>query len=164
MTSIAKAMWQLQRLGLYEYVQHLRVRGCDPKSFANGKNPLTESLKSFMAKHGMRVPDDPPPDVPTVPDEPAEKTNDELLLELGKLVTLDHLDKELDVENKLQAKIDRLFKRLYQIKAMKSLAGSPLAPGLAGTTPVLELSATDASKALDVIGHATECETPAAPI
>lgn len=103
-------------------------------------------------------------DVPTVPDQPAEKTNDELLLELGKLVTLDHLDKELDVENKLQAKIDRLFKWLYQIKAMKSLAGSTLAPDLAGTTPVLELSATDASKASAVPGHTTECERTTAPM
>ena len=160
MTSIAKAMWQLQRLGLYEYVQHLRVRGCDPKSFANGKNPLTESLKSFMAKHGMRVPDDPPPDVPTVPDEPAEKTNDELLLELGKLVTLDHLDKELDVENKLLVKLDRLFKRFCQIRAMKPLIGlgESSAPASAGTTPVLELTATDESNAQDSLGHATEFE------
>jgi hypothetical protein len=156
MTSIAKAIWQLQRLGLYEHVQHLRVRGLDS---ANRKGSITEVLNAFRAKYGM-----PLTDVPTVPDQPAEKTNDELLLELGKLVTLDHLDKELDVENKLQARIDRLFKRFYQIKAMKSLAGSQLAPGLAGTTPVLELSATDASKALDVIGQATECETTAAPI
>lgn len=153
MTSIAKAMWQLQRLGLYEHVQHLRARGPDS---ANRKGSIAEA---FKAKYGMPV-----TDVPTVPDEPAEKTNDELLLELGKLVTLDHLDKELDVENKLQAKIDRLFKRLYQIKAMKSLAGSTLAPGLAGTTPVLELSATDASKASDVPGHTTECERTTAPM
>jgi hypothetical protein len=162
MTSIAKAIWQLQRLGLYEYVQHLRARGSDPESFANGKNPITEGIKSFMAKHG--IPDDSSSDVPTAPVQPAEKTNDELLLELGDLVTLDHLDKELDVENKLLVKIDRLFKRFFQLKAMKSLASPPLAPGLAGTTPVLELSATDASKALDITGQATECETTAAPI
>ena len=154
MTSIAKAIWQLQRLGLYEHVQHLRARGS-----ANSKGSIDEAINSFLAKKGMPV-----IDVPIVPDQPAEKTNDELLLELGKLVTLDHLDKELDVENKLQTKIDRLFKRLYQIKAMKSLAGSPLAPGLAGSTPVLELSATDASKASDVLGDTTECEATAAPI
>lgn len=70
----------------------------------------------------------------------------------------------MDVENKLQAKIDRLFKWLYQIKAMKSLAGSTLAPDLAGTTPVLELSATDASKASAVPGHTTECERTTAPM
>jgi hypothetical protein len=134
MTSIAKAMWQLQRLGPLICAAPARTRF----RFGHSKDPI-EAINSFLAKCGIPV-----IDVPTVPDQPAEKTNDELLLELGKLVTLDHLDKELDVENKLQAKIDRLFKRLYQIKAMKSLAGSPLAPGLAGTTPVLELSATDA--------------------
>lgn len=73
---------------------------------------------------------------------------------------------ELEVENKLMAKLDRLFKRFFQIKAMKPLIGlgEPLAPALANTKPVLELVATDASKAPDVPGHTTECETAAAPI
>ena len=42
--------------------------------------------------------------------------------------------------------------------------GEPLAPALANTKPVLELVATDASKAPDVSGHTTECETAAARI
>jgi hypothetical protein len=89
------------------------------------------------------------------------------LLELGNLVTLDHLDKELDVESKLQTKIDRLFKRFFQIRGMKSLIGSgkSTAPALAGTTTVLELTATDASKSADFRGHPTECEgTTADPV
>lgn len=51
---------------------------------------------------------------------------------------------ELEVENKLMAKLDRLFKRFFQIKAMKPLIGlgEPLAPALASTKPVLELAAT----------------------
>ncbi|MGA8173578.1 MAG: hypothetical protein WB839_02315 [Pseudolabrys sp.] len=42
------------------------------------------------------------------------------------------------------AKLDRLFKRFFQIKAMKPLIGlgEPLAPALASTKPVLELAAT----------------------
>jgi hypothetical protein len=44
MTSIAKAMWQLQRLGVYEHVQYLRARGDSPQSFANGKSPITEAI------------------------------------------------------------------------------------------------------------------------
>jgi hypothetical protein len=114
---------------------------------------MAESLKEFMTKRGISFHDE--PEIPTVPVQPAEKSNDELLLELGNLVTLDHLDKELDVENKLQTKIDRLFKRFFQIRAMKSLIGSgeSTTPALAGTTTVLELTATDESKSPDFRGH-----------
>jgi hypothetical protein len=152
MTSIAKTMWQLQRLGIYEHVQYLRARG-GPQSFANGKNPIGEAIDQFMAKRGLSLRKDSASDAPTVPEQPKEKSNDELLLELGNLVTLDHLDKELDVENKLMAKLDRLFKRFFQIKAMKPLMGEPPAKAVASTTPVLELTATDASKTSDEPGQ-----------
>jgi hypothetical protein len=160
MTSIAKAMWQLQRLGVYEHVQYLRARGDSPQSFANGKSPITEAINEFMRKSGFAIPDDPSPNVATVPVQPAEKSNEELLLELGNLVTLEHLDKELDVENKLQTKIDRLFKRFFQIRGMKSLIGpgESTTPALAGTTTVFKLNATDALKSADFRGHPTECE------
>jgi hypothetical protein len=80
-----------------------------------------------------------------------EKSDDDLLLELGNLVTLDYLDKELDVQNKLQSKIDRLFKRFFQMKAMKPLMGLGQTPPpmLANETPMLELAAGDAPKILD---------------
>jgi hypothetical protein len=153
MKSIAKAMWQLQRLGVYEHVQYLRTRARGSTPQSNGRNLMAESLKEFMTKRGISFHDE--PEIPTVPVQPAEKSNDELLLELGNLVTLDHLDKELDVENKLQTKIDRLFKRFFQIRAMKSLIGSgeSTTPALAGTTTVLELTATDESKSPDFRGH-----------
>ena len=151
MTSIAKTLWQLQRLGLYEHVQYLKARG-NPSSFANGKNPITEALQQFRAKHGLIDPKKSPPEEPTVPEPPKEKSNDELLLELGNFVTLDHLDKELEVEMKLLAKLDRLLKRYFQIRAMKPLIGSgaPAAPALASATPVLELTITDAPTASEV--------------
>ena len=143
MTSIAKTMWQLQRLGVYEHVQFLRA-GLGPKSSGELKNSMKEAIDNFMIKIGRSIPEDSLPDVSTVPVPPEEKSKDELLLELGDLVTLDHLDKELEVENKLMAKLDRLFKRFFQIKAMKPLIGlgEPLAPALASTKPVLELAAT----------------------
>jgi hypothetical protein len=160
MASIAKAMWQLQRLSVYEYVQYLRARGSSPQSSSDWKNPMSEAINKFMAARGLSNPKDSKPDVPTAPVQPAEKTNDELLLELGDLVTLDHLDKELDVENKLLVKLDRLFKRFCQIRAMKPLIGlgESSAPALASTTPVLELTANDTSKVPDLLGHATEFE------
>ncbi|MGB8529800.1 MAG: hypothetical protein WCD64_00950 [Pseudolabrys sp.] len=118
-----------------------------------------------MIKIGRSIPEDSLPDVSTVPVPPEEKSKDELLLEPGDLVP-SIIWTELEVENKFMAKLDRLFKRFFQIKAMKPLIGlgEPLAPALANTKPVLELVATDASKAPDVSGHTTECETAAARI
>jgi hypothetical protein len=55
-------------------------------------------------------------------------------------------------------KLDRLFKRFFQIKAMKPLMGEPPAKAVASTTPVLELTATDASKTSDEPGHSAELE------
>jgi hypothetical protein len=120
-----------------------------------GISSIEEAIKRFSAKHGLISGNDSASDAPTVPEPPKEKSNDELLLELGNLVTLDHLDKELDVENKLMAKLDRLFKRFFQIKATKPLMGSvePPVPALAIATPVLELTATDASKTSDEPGQ-----------
>jgi hypothetical protein len=96
--------------------------------------------------------------VPTVPEPPKEKSNDELLLELGNFVTLDHLDKSLEVEMKLLAKLDRLLKRYFQIRAMKPLIGlgDPAAPALASATPVLELTVTDAPTTSDLPGQVTD--------
>ena len=44
MTSIAKAMWQLQRLGVYEHVQFLRA-GRGPKSSGELKNSMKEAIE-----------------------------------------------------------------------------------------------------------------------
>jgi hypothetical protein len=125
-------------------VQCLKARG---NRQSNGDSLFERALKKFNAAHGLGDPSDSLPDVPTAPEPPKEKSTDELLLELGNLVTLDHLNKELEVEMKLLAKLDRLLKRFFQIRAMKPLIGlgDPAAPALASTTPVLELTAaTDA--------------------
>ena len=148
MTSIAKTLWQLQRLGLYEHVQYLKARGTPPSS-SNEKTPMAEAIAKLMAARGP-VRKSPP--VPTVSEPPKEKSNDELLLELGNFATVGHLDKELEVEMKLLAKLDRLLKRYFQIRAMKPLIGlgDPAAPALASATPVLELTITDAPTASEV--------------
>ena len=88
MTSITKTMWQLQRLGVYEHVQFLRA-GRGPKSSGELKNSMKEAIDNFMIKIGRSIPEDSLPDVSTVPVPPEEKSKDELLLELGDLVTLE---------------------------------------------------------------------------
>ena len=158
MTSIAKTIWQLQRLGVYEHVQFLRAQGSSPTSPDGWKNPISDAISKFMAEQGLSDPDDTSAKAPTEEVPPKEKTTDERLLELGDFVSLGHLDKELDVENKLMAKLDRLLKRFFQIKAMKPLMGlgEPLAPVIASTTPVLELTAAEAPTSPDHCGEATE--------
>ena len=123
MTSIAKTMWQLQRLRVYEHVQFLRAQGSSSPYPDGLKNSINEVIDKFMAKHGLIAPDDSSAKAPTEEAPPKEKTTDELLLELGDFVSLGHMDKELEVENKLMAKLDRLLKRFFQIKTMKSLMG-----------------------------------------
>jgi hypothetical protein len=53
-----------------------------------------------------------------------------------------------------------IAKRFFQIKAMKPLIGlgEPPAPALASTTPVLELTTTDALKTSDEPDQSTESE------
>lgn len=67
---------------------------------------------------------DPPPEPQSI---------DERLLALGDIVTFDHLEKELDVDAKIQAKIDRLIKRLLTTKAMKQMAGLANGPVIEST-------------------------------
>ena len=157
MTSIAKTMWQLQRLNVYEHVQFLRAQGSSSPYPGGLKNSISDVISKFMAERGLSDPDDTSAKAPAEEAPPKEKTTDERLLELGDFVSLGHLDKELEVENKLMAKLDRLLKRFFQIKAMKPLMGlgEPLAPVIANTTPVLELTA-EAPTSPDHCGEATE--------
>ena len=159
MISIAKTMWQLQRLRVYEHVQFLRAQGSSSPYPGGLKNPVNEIIRNFRAKHGLIAPDDSSAKAPTEEIPPKEKTTDELLLQLGDFVSLGHMDKELEVENKIMAKLDRLFRRFFQIKTMKPLMMGERdvpAPALGGATPVLELTATDTSTAPDAPVHAPE--------
>ncbi len=154
MTSIAKTIWQLGRLGIYEHVQFLRAQGSSSPYPGGLKNPISDSISKFLAAKGLT---DTSAKAPAEEVPPKEKTTDERLLELGDFVSLGHLDKELDVENKLMAKLDRLLKRFFHIKAMKPMVGlgEPLAPAMA-SAPVLELTAAEASTSPDQRGEATE--------
>jgi hypothetical protein len=145
MMAIARAFWQERRLVLFQHVQHARAR---KTTGGDGGYAMSKSIHDFMVKRGLTIEPFVPPAVPTAT---AEERANEALLELGHLLTLDNLEKELDVESKLQSKIDRLFKRFFQMKAMKQIAGlaeSP-APSLNGATPLLQLAASDPTKPLE---------------
>jgi hypothetical protein len=113
MMAIARAFWQERRLVLFQQVQHARAGKSSPDDRGYG---LGKAIHDFMVKKGLTNEPYVPPAVPVTT---AEERANAALLELGHLLTLDHFEKELDVESKLQSKIDRLFKRFFQMKAMK---------------------------------------------
>ena len=101
---IARAMWQARRTGVYQHVKYLRTKA---KRAANLAAVNEQRQKVFH-----QPPLAPPPDPQTV---------DEALLDLGDVIAFDYVGKEMDVDAKLQAKIDRLFRRFFQIKASKQI-------------------------------------------
>jgi len=144
--AVAKSLWQERRLALYHHVQHARAAKSLSKERGN-PNPISEAIEKFRAKHGYIRPDkvDPEPEVPAPPPKSAEERINDELLALGNLLTLEQLEKELDVEFKLQTKTDRLFKRFFQIKTMKQIAGltASTPAALKDPAPVLELTAQE---------------------
>lgn len=99
---LARAKWVARRQPLFQHVTILQMKKKRENSY--------EYVRVDGKLCKKRV--DPP--------KPAE-TVDEALLELGEIVTLDYVAKELDVDAKLQAKIDRLLRRFWQIRVEKQL-------------------------------------------
>jgi hypothetical protein len=183
MTAIANTFWQEERSELYEYVQVLRARksgsgGVAGKEFIDCSVVFAEQRAAYrraLEKEGI--------DLDNLPEhlkrkkekwkamfgggaanaETTEKSDDELLLELGDLVTIDNLDKQLNVENKIQAKRERLFKSFFQIRAMKPLIGLGEAPASSSisSTPVLELTATEPTKSSELSVETSVSESKA---
>ena len=144
--AVAKSLWQERRLALYHHVQHARAAKSSNEKRGN-PNAINEAIQQFRIKKGLVGPGevDPKPGVTTTPPKSAEERINDELLALGNLLTLEQLEKELDVEFKLQTKTDRLFKRFFQIKTMKQIAGlTASAPAaLKDPAPVLELTAQE---------------------
>jgi hypothetical protein len=141
--ALAKALWQERRLALYQRVQRARVVKSSSE-WRGGRNPLADYLGQRDSKKSIIRSDDVAPELPA-PAAPSPKSAEEQLLELGNLLSFDQLEKEVEVESKLQAKIDRLLKRFFQIKAMKQIAGLTVSTpaALNGPAPVLELTAQE---------------------
>jgi hypothetical protein len=161
--SIAEVIWRERRLGIYQHVQYLRGRRSGRAGYRGPTNALMDPLARSLANCASAARTGGRPDPAEVEqilkdeEAAAELTiyDDDRLLELGNVLTLDHLNKELDVQNKLQSMIDRLFKRYWQIRAMKPLAGlGNSQPVQIGETPLLELSPGDAPKMLELNGEA----------
>lgn len=168
--SIADLMWRERRLVIYQYAQLLRHRrtGRDGRHPAAAfRDPLARSMANALsASHTGCAPD--PKEVEEILAkqliaEAADQNDDDRLRDLDSILTLDQLNKELDVRNKIQSMIDRLFKRFWQARAMKSLAAPEISrPTNANGTQLLELSPRDTPKlaesSCDKVSDAVESE------
>jgi hypothetical protein len=147
---IARSFWQERRMTLYEHVKFLRAQKSKSRDMAS--DPLEAAFAAISVKlEEMGERDEiilPPSAFPPAPINMAEKSDEDALLELGELVTFDYLDKQLDVASKLHSKIDRLFKRFFQMKGTKPLMGlaATPAPALISDRTTLELTAIEATK------------------
>jgi len=158
---IAKAMWQQRRLDLYEHFHLLQKRESPLTEFE--LDPVDRALAACHKASGSKGEHVPlyhrkgqktrgPVNGYTLAEimagvADAERSDADKLLEFGSLVTIEHLDKRLDVDNKLQSKIDRLFRRFFQMKATKPIMGlgeGPL-PTPINETPLLEITASEAT-------------------
>jgi hypothetical protein len=121
--AIARLMWRRQNLPMFEIGQlsYLIATGLekaaakergerhsrDDDEIISELNELIEANQRFDKAQGLRK----------------EKAAGELF-EISKTATLKRLMKELDVEERLDAMIDRLIKRLLFVRGLKSITSS----------------------------------------
>jgi hypothetical protein len=153
--SLAKCMWRKSRLAIYGQITTARTK-------ANDVDPLQKALDAFKAARSKRNSDPPPPAAQkslTPPEEqglPAEErrehdltqedTLEQHLMKLGEQITPEKLIEEIELAVRLDARIDRLLKRLFQLKAAKQMVGLGSRPQ-DGSSPVRKLSSSPASRA-----------------
>jgi hypothetical protein len=123
--SIAKCTWRKNRLTIYS---QLEVR---KQSVA--EDPLSRAWDAWdevARKQGRVSPSATPKQEEVVVKEDEHRLQQDALAaqELAELeqITPESLIREIELESRLDARIDRLFKRLFQLKAVKQMMG--LAP------------------------------------
>jgi hypothetical protein len=152
--SIAKCLWRKSRLTVYaqaEVRKHLAVDFNDPlqaawdaydeQSRKAAQLPLSDELKRALKLESK--------------DRAKQQIKQQLAEFDEQQVTPESLVKEIELEGRLDARIDRLVKRLFQLKAGKQMLGlgsrSHDAPSQARKLPlVIEQGTTVGQVAVDV--------------
>jgi hypothetical protein len=123
--SITKCIWRKTRLTIYS---QLEIR---KQSVA--EDPLSRAWYAWdevVRKQGQVSPSATPKQEGVVVEEDERQLQQDALAaqELAELeqITPESLIREIELESRLDARIDRLFKRLFQLKAVKEMMG--LAP------------------------------------
>src|SRR6266487_1500871 len=154
--SLAKCMWRKSRLIIYAQLAAARTK-------VNDVDPLQSALDAYEAARKAAWDSDAPlrePQKALTPPEkhslPAEErrehdltqedTLEQHLAKLGEQITPEKLIEEIELAGRLDARIDRLLKRLFQPKAAKQMLGLGSRPQ-DGSSPIRKLSSSPASRA-----------------
>jgi hypothetical protein len=149
--SLANCMWRKSRLTIYAQTAAASAR-------VNDVDPLQAALDAYKAARKARWDPDPPsageqeesreqqsiPEEEREDDPVKEETLEQQLAKLGTQITPEKLIEEIELADRLDARIDRLLKRLFQLKTAKQMFGLG-ARSENGSTPV-RLSSSRASR------------------
>lgn len=130
-------MWRKSRLTIYAQIADARTK-------ADFVDPLQPALDAYAAASK----DDPRPTPPEwlalAKELSASRDQEQQLAKLGEQITPEKLIEEIELADRLDARIDRLLKRLFQLKTAKQMFGLG-ARSENGSTPV-RLSSSRASR------------------
>jgi hypothetical protein len=110
--SIARFVWRKQNMSVYRAESNKRIR-FTLNIFDKRLPGEIEAANEARDKQPLKV---------VVP-------NAEASTEMGELVTIERLVKELELIDRLDSLIDRALKRLLMIRGVKSISASPLPNG-----------------------------------
>jgi hypothetical protein len=131
--SLAKCMWRKSRLTIYAQIAAARTK-------VNDVHPLQEALDAYEAALNARWGLDPqspgaqedlttqeeqnlPTEKTRERDRTQEDTPEQQLAKLGEQITSERLIEEIELAGRLDARIDGLLKRLFQLKGVKQMLG-----------------------------------------
>jgi hypothetical protein len=139
---IVRLEWRRKNLTTYDLAQRARAR------FSSIHSELVPRVRYLCEEFVMEPhPDNPTPEKLEIVRKRANKANKKVhtdlgaaleLVELGDVVTLGYLEKQLAIRERLDEMISRLYKKLSYVRAIKSMA-PPSLP--APSPPLLENAA-----------------------
>jgi hypothetical protein len=136
--SFAKCMWRKSRLTIYLQIADARTK-------ADFVDPLQPAFDAFAAASK----DDPRPTPPEwlalAKELSASRDQGQQLAKLGEQITPEKLMEEIELADRLDARIDRLLKRLFQLKTAKQMLGLG-SRSQDGSSPVRKLSSSRSSR------------------
>ena len=123
---LTHVMWREQHLAIYRYAAQARKRYSEIRSeLAPQRQPSVTDLIG-----GSKLD---PEELRKAEKKAEKKASEELgsawrLVEMGDVLTLEHLSKELEIAERLSRQKERLLKQLMLVRGVKSISLSSLTP------------------------------------
>jgi len=112
---VAKVYWLKRRLYTYQRLKILRIQAARCFNEGRRKDSIDNVFQQYLCDFARRAGSN---------DPAINNKEDVALIQLGEHLTYGHLETEVEVESKLDARLDRAWKRFYCNKAMQEIAGS----------------------------------------